>query len=690
MRRVQFETLGERVFHAFKGRHSLRTTLIIPFLILALLCSVFAAAFAAKSAQSSQAERAQRLAASSATKVAALGAELREELTRVNWQLQSVIVRDPQALRVNPESAALVATQLSPGARVVYASDDGSVNHSIAPGMGQSKALTVADSPIPQWRASAAQNAGALLIPVAPERGQAPTHFVHLSRITDVQSRPIAWAAWELPATALAEKLHAMTVPRGVTLALAQADGTPIAASSPPPQSAARLAAQSLPVAGGVNWLASAEVDRRSVSIWSAPWLRALIAALVTFATVGALGALVLNSIVRDFNDLTRATERFQMGQSLESLPLRRSDEIGRLARAFASMSDHATLLLSTERSRTEIGDVIAQAQQNALSEQRVALARARDQVQRYAAVVEAAYEGIAIVDRRGRIDFVNPAFAAEFRMPASALIGTPIGELFHAESTHTPNLFQAVLESGIVVRETIRCKRSDSSDLYAELTASPIRDDEGVITSMVVVERDVTDSLANNAAISKQLLIDPLTDVWRRSALLTDLERRAGRAEESPFSVLFIDLDGFKAINDQFGHEAGDTVLRAVGTVLKNQIREHDAAGRYGGDEFVIVLDDDSQESNARRVAQRVIAAIPSVTSLRFPNVRFSASIGIACFPRDADTVQDVLRCADHAMYVAKRAGGGRSASWQTVQTKPSWSSAPPRAEVLTLRRRS
>jgi diguanylate cyclase (GGDEF)-like protein/PAS domain S-box-containing protein len=283
----------------------------------------------------------------------------------------------------------------------------------------------------------------------------------------------------------------------------------------------------------------------------------------------------------------------------------------------------------------------------------------------------------------------VNPAFANDFRMPASSLKGLRIADLFHPDTKHSIEQFEPVLDLGVVVRETVRCKRSDNVELYAELTASPVRDEQGTITGVVLVERDATATVMSSELMSRQLLIDPLTEVWRRSALITDMERRSARPDRQTFSVLFIDLDGFKAINDRFGHEAGDTVLRAVGAIMKSQVREHDVAARYGGDEFVVVVDDDAKESNARRVAQRIVAAIPTVTGLRYPDIRFGASIGIACFPRDADTPADVIRCADHAMYAAKRAGGGRVVSWVDVKVKPSWNSAPPSAEVLTLRRR-
>jgi diguanylate cyclase (GGDEF)-like protein/PAS domain S-box-containing protein len=403
----------------------------------------------------------------------------------------------------------------------------------------------------------------------------------------------------------------------------------------------------------------------------------------------GALIGLPLYKALREIDYLAYVVERFRVGTPLDQLPMQRPDEIGRIARAVAALSMRVAKTVATHRAKSELGTAVSAAQEEALEKQKQALARSMEQVRQFAAVVEAAYEGIIILDRRYRIEYANPAFANDFRMPVSTLKGIKISDLFHTDAVQTIEHFEPVLDLGIVVRETVRCKRADSVELYAELTASPVRDESGSITGIVVVERDVTATIMSSELMTQQLLIDPLTEVWRRSALLTDLERRAARSERTTFSVLFVDLDGFKSINDRFGHEAGDTVLRSVGGVLKSQIRENDVVGRYGGDEFLIVVDDDAKESNARRIAQRVVAAIPTVTGLRYPDVRFAASIGIACFPRDADTVADLVRSADHAMYAAKRAGGSRFVSWADVKNKPSWSSAPPAAEVLTLRRR-
>jgi diguanylate cyclase (GGDEF)-like protein/PAS domain S-box-containing protein len=416
---------------------------------------------------------------------------------------------------------------------------------------------------------------------------------------------------------------------------------------------------------------------------------KVIAAALLPLALFGLVVGFPLYKALRDIDHLAYVTERFRVGSPIDLLPMQRPDELGRIARAVAALSMRVAKADAKYHDQPKSPTTNPMDQIDAIEKQRQTLARSMEQLRQFAAVVEAAYEGIIVLDRRFRIEYVNPAFAADFRMSVGSLKGLRISELFHAEATASIEQFEPVLDLGVVVRETVRCKRADSVEFYAELTASPVRDERGGITSIVVVERDVTASVMSSELMTQQLLIDPLTEVWRRSALVTEMERRAARADRSPFSVLFVDLDGFKMINDRFGHEAGDTVLRSVGGVLKSQVRENDVVGRYGGDEFVILIDDDAKESNARRVAQRIVTAVPTVTGLRYPDVRFAASVGIASFPRDADTVTDVVRCADHAMYAAKRAGGARSTSWSDLKSKPSWNSTPPAAEVLTLRRR-
>ena len=123
---------------------------------------------------------------------------------------------------------------------------------------------------------------------------------------------------------------------------------------------------------------------------------------------------------------------------------------------------------------------------------------------------------------------------------------------------------------------------------------------------------------------------------------------------------MLFCDLDGLKRVNDELGHDAGDRVLRAVGTELKRVLPGHDMIGRYGGDEFVVLVHGLTPEM-AFNHAGLMIAAVQSINSLLPDHLRVGASVGIATFPADAQDYQTLVRLADQAMYLAKREGGNR-----------------------------
>ncbi len=155
--------------------------------------------------------------------------------------------------------------------------------------------------------------------------------------------------------------------------------------------------------------------------------------------------------------------------------------------------------------------------------------------------------------------------------------------------------------------------------------------------------------------------LHDSLTGLANRSLLNEQLMRSIHRArrEQQSFALLFIDLDGFKALNDTHGHDAGDALLTALGLRLKNRFRATDCCARIGGDEFVILLDSVADEAVAREVAESILALVSAPLPWGDHQLRVSASIGIALYPEDGDSADELLTRADNAMYGAK--GGGK-----------------------------
>jgi diguanylate cyclase (GGDEF)-like protein len=163
-------------------------------------------------------------------------------------------------------------------------------------------------------------------------------------------------------------------------------------------------------------------------------------------------------------------------------------------------------------------------------------------------------------------------------------------------------------------------------------------------------------------AELTRQAYHDALTGLPNRTHLLERAEREVAdaRATGSRLALLLIDLDGFKRVNDTVGHHAGDALLHAVGRRLEGSLRERDLVARLGGDEFAILLARDPDAAAARSAAERLHARLCEPYDIEGHEVRVGASIGVALFPDDADSMPALMRGADAAMYRAKRAGGG------------------------------
>jgi len=159
----------------------------------------------------------------------------------------------------------------------------------------------------------------------------------------------------------------------------------------------------------------------------------------------------------------------------------------------------------------------------------------------------------------------------------------------------------------------------------------------------------------------------DALTGLPNRTLSEDRLEQALARARRRKqiFAVVCIDLDGFKSINDNFGHEAGDELLRTVAVRLRARIRHSDTLARVGGDEFLAIIEDCSSDSAAQSVAESLIAALQEPATLEGKTVSISGSIGIAMYPVDGKNAAELKRNADQAMYRAKNRNGGQICFW-------------------------
>lgn len=177
------------------------------------------------------------------------------------------------------------------------------------------------------------------------------------------------------------------------------------------------------------------------------------------------------------------------------------------------------------------------------------------------------------------------------------------------------------------------------------------------------VVRQNFVRSIDETRRLERYLAYhDSLTRLPNRqlfSDRLTHLVARARRTG-NPLAVLFIDLDGFKQVNDRYGHAAGDQLLIAVAERLKTSVRASETAARYGGDEFVVILDELPRARDAALVAERIQESLRHPVSLSDLTLQVGSSIGIALFPSDGDNAESLVQGADEAMYLAKTSGGG------------------------------
>ncbi len=235
-------------------------------------------------------------------------------------------------------------------------------------------------------------------------------------------------------------------------------------------------------------------------------------------------------------------------------------------------------------------------------------------------------------------------------------------------------NLAAQDLADGEVVQVRYRTRHADGSWRWLSRRVTPFaRDSGGAVVQILGVARDVTDTVRVEERLARAALHDPLTGLPNRRLLTDRLVEALARSARSgsTVTVLFCDLDGFKAVNDTGGHAAGDAVLVAAGERIRAALREHDTVARVGGDEFVVVLegwpspampgDHDEQTAAAHAVAQRLRTALAEPVKVNDRQYRVTVSIGMAQ-ARPGDDADQLLRDADGAMYVAKSAGKDRA----------------------------
>ena len=288
-------------------------------------------------------------------------------------------------------------------------------------------------------------------------------------------------------------------------------------------------------------------------------------------------------------------------------------------------------------------------------------LKAAQAELQLAASVIQNTIEGIVVHDASWNILSVNPAFTAITGYAAEEAIGQTVSLLKsdHHDREFFAGVLRALDKTGQWEGET--WSRRKNGDLFLKWqTITTIRGAVDESVRYVTVFNDITARWQKDERIRHLALHDPLTDLPNRALLLERLGQLIGITEREPRSIalMFLDLDGFKAINDGLGHEAGDQMLRTVAKKLTGLMRQSDTVARLGGDEFVILLDNPANRNEIAHIAERVITAINEPLPLNGNFSKVGVSIGIAIYPADGANAELLMQSADKAMYAAKQAG--------------------------------
>ncbi|MBG4619918.1 diguanylate cyclase [Pseudomonas aeruginosa] len=333
---------------------------------------------------------------------------------------------------------------------------------------------------------------------------------------------------------------------------------------------------------------------------------------------------------------------------ALELWVLRR---VQRLNREVAEVGRNAHSIRLSDFGNDELGQLAGEMNQML---ERLEHREARDR-----AILQSMRDGYFEMDVDGVILTVNPALCQLLGQTRETLIGHPYYELLGEDDlARARQPFQRAMQSGAGKTFAIPLQRADGSLGYFEATVSLIHDLQGELRGYRGIVRDVSDQIAYQQQLLEMAYRDPLTGLGNRKAFDEQLGQALLRAGSggSELALLYLDLDRFKEVNDRFGHDIGDALLRTVAERVRSTLRQPDKAYRLGGDEFAVLLED-SQENNPQRLAERLLAALVQPIALNGERIDFvTPSIGIALYPRHAGDAEGLVRAADSAMYEAKR----------------------------------
>lgn len=277
----------------------------------------------------------------------------------------------------------------------------------------------------------------------------------------------------------------------------------------------------------------------------------------------------------------------------------------------------------------------------------------------------EKANAGICLVGANGKFLRVNPRMEEITGLAESELLATDVISVAHEEDSALSADFIEQAKIGAlndaVFEKRYRQKNGEIS--YAQVSYSAIRDENAQVSYFVAYVQDIAELKEREFVASYRASHDTLTGLPNRTLLSDRLDMALARSARLSTMgvVMFIDLDGFKCVNDTYGHETGDNLLLQVASRIKAAVRDSDTVARVGGDEFVVIIDGIATSNDGLAVGRKILQGLSGDFSVGDSTLNIGASIGMSIFPKNSMDPMELQRMADEAMYRVKKNGKNR-----------------------------
>ena len=278
-----------------------------------------------------------------------------------------------------------------------------------------------------------------------------------------------------------------------------------------------------------------------------------------------------------------------------------------------------------------------------------------------FATVLDHSLDLFAYIDMDQKYQYVSKSYAQFYGFKVSDLIGKQPEQVFHDvtySEVITPHLTKCISsKSPVNFKAWITDQKTENSNFLYMSYLPHIDEASGDVVGVIVIARDVTEFKRAENLLAKSANTDALTNIPNRLYLENKLRGLTQNNERHSdrFAFLFCDLDGFKEVNDTYGHTVGDKVLSHVARRLSRNIRNEDILARYGGDEFVIIINPLVEDSAIKPIKEKLERSLSQPFEISGNVIKVGISIGIAIFPDDATTLADLIHQADKRMYDSK-----------------------------------